>query len=195
MSNRRREILDKASEMFSRWSYHKVSLEDISSSLGIGKSTMYHYFRTKEELFTEVIQENMEKLLNHVYYSLDDTKPFATQLKNLVYLTLQFFSENRDVILLLVREKLDFVNISTMKDEFEGKWKTYYDEFYNRFSSNLEKAKANGEVLPVDTTLLLANIFGTIIAVSLDYTLNHPEKDLKDIQEDCYRVILKGIVV
>lgn len=194
MNNRRRDILDKAREMFSRLSYHKVSLEDISNSLGIGKSTMYHYFPTKEDLFNEVIHENMNRLLDHVYQSLDESKLFEEQLKDLVYLTLQFFEENRDVILLLVREKLDFMNITSMKDQFEGKWKLYYDQFINRFSKNLEKAKAEGKVLPLDTTLLLSNIFGTLFAVSFDYTLNHRERNLEDIKEDCYLLISNGLL-
>ncbi len=194
MNNRRRDILDKAREMFSRLSYHKVSLEDISNSLGIGKSTMYHYFPTKEDLFNEVIRENMNRLLDHVYQSLDESKLFEEQLKDLIYLTLQFFEENRDVILLLMREKLDFMNITTMKNRFEGKWKLYYDQFINRFSKNLEKAKDEGKVLPLDTTLLLSNIFGTLFAVSFDYTLNNRERNLEDIKEDCYLLISNGLL-
>jgi len=194
LNNRRRDILDKAREMFSRLSYHKVSLEDISNSLGIGKSTMYHYFPTKEDLFNEVIRENMNRLLDHVYQSLDESKLFEEQLKDLIYLTLQFFEENRDVILLLMREKLDFMNITTMKNRFEGKWKLYYDQFINRFSKNLEKAKDEGKVLPLDTTLLLSNIFGTLFAVSFDYTLNNRERNLEDIKEDCYLLISNGLL-
>ncbi|NMB13330.1 MAG: helix-turn-helix transcriptional regulator, partial [Firmicutes bacterium] len=36
MRNRRQEILSKAREMFSQRSFHAVSLEDITRSLGMG---------------------------------------------------------------------------------------------------------------------------------------------------------------
>ena len=80
MANRRQEILDKAREMFSQRSYHAVSLEEISRALGMGKSTMYHYFPTKEKLFTEVLKQNVQELYEDVCAKVDSARSFQEKV-------------------------------------------------------------------------------------------------------------------
>ncbi|MFC1857588.1 TetR/AcrR family transcriptional regulator [Thermodesulfobacteriota bacterium] len=52
-----REIAKAALIMFARKGYAFTSIEQISSEAGIGKSTVYEYFKTKEELFVAAIME------------------------------------------------------------------------------------------------------------------------------------------
>ena len=52
-----KEIAKSALIMFARKGYAFTSIEQISSEAGIGKSTVYEYFRTKEELFVAAIME------------------------------------------------------------------------------------------------------------------------------------------
>ena len=44
------EILFAALKVFARKGFYKTKIEDIARELGIGKGTIYEYFRTKEEL-------------------------------------------------------------------------------------------------------------------------------------------------
>ena len=44
-------ILRSAQQMFGRWGYGRVNMEQISSEYGISKGMLYHYFRSKDDLF------------------------------------------------------------------------------------------------------------------------------------------------
>ena len=68
---RRQEIVETARELFQKKSYESTTMQDIMNALGIAKGTIYHYFKSKEELLEAVVEDSvdayiagMEKVLN-----------------------------------------------------------------------------------------------------------------------------------
>ncbi|PKN77720.1 MAG: hypothetical protein CVU48_10640 [Candidatus Cloacimonetes bacterium HGW-Cloacimonetes-1] len=62
-SDKRSAILKASTELFERYGYAKTSLEDISKAAHIGKGTIYYYFKSKEDIFVQIVQEFMEEFL------------------------------------------------------------------------------------------------------------------------------------
>ena len=54
---RRRQLLDFATERFAENGYHPTSVAEIVQGLGVGKGVFYWYFESKEELFLEILKE------------------------------------------------------------------------------------------------------------------------------------------
>ena len=52
---RRNEILDAAEILFITKGYAKTTINEILQTLGIAKGTLYHYFKSKEELLDAII--------------------------------------------------------------------------------------------------------------------------------------------
>ena len=48
-------ILEAAQALFGRYGLKKTSIEEIAKSAGLGKGTVYLYFRSKEEIFEAVV--------------------------------------------------------------------------------------------------------------------------------------------
>lgn len=70
----RAAILDSARELFARFGYKKTTMEDIAQSLGKGKSSLYYYFKNKEEIFQAVVDWEGEILfskLRQIVHSSD----------------------------------------------------------------------------------------------------------------------------
>ncbi len=53
-AERRREILTGAARAFARAGYDATNMDEIARECGLAKSHIYHYFRGKEEIFTEI---------------------------------------------------------------------------------------------------------------------------------------------
>ena len=51
---RRREILTGAARAFAYGGYAATNMDQIASECGLAKGHIYHYFRSKEEIFTEI---------------------------------------------------------------------------------------------------------------------------------------------
>lgn len=57
-------MLSLSAEIFSRQGFRATSMNEIAAAVGLSKPTLYHYFRSKEELlvriYSEVLDESLE---------------------------------------------------------------------------------------------------------------------------------------
>jgi AcrR family transcriptional regulator len=54
---RRKEIIAAARKLFEASDYKKTTMRDVMDMLGIAKGTIYHYFKSKEELLEAVVED------------------------------------------------------------------------------------------------------------------------------------------
>lgn len=63
-------VLATAADIFSRRGFRATSMNEIAASVGLSKPTLYHYFRSKEELlvrlYTDVLDESLAMALEVV---------------------------------------------------------------------------------------------------------------------------------
>jgi AcrR family transcriptional regulator len=62
-TERRREILIGAARAFARGGYDATNMDQIARECGLAKGHIYHYFRSKEEIFTEIRADAVRRLL------------------------------------------------------------------------------------------------------------------------------------
>ncbi|TYK50972.1 TetR/AcrR family transcriptional regulator [Actinomadura decatromicini] len=60
---RRAEIIQTAADLFEKMGYSGASMDDIAAAVGIGKPTLYHYFRSKSELLWYMHEELIDGLI------------------------------------------------------------------------------------------------------------------------------------
>ncbi len=90
----RDHIIHIARGIFSKFGFKKTTLEDIAEGLGKGKSSIYYYFRSKEEIYKEVINKEAETLRNEINRKVINTNDNPKdKLRNYVLTRMQFLSE------------------------------------------------------------------------------------------------------
>jgi len=57
-------ILTAAAELFAAQPFHKVLLSDVAEAAAVGKGTLYIYFKSKEDLYIEVLYSGFSRLLD-----------------------------------------------------------------------------------------------------------------------------------
>jgi TetR/AcrR family transcriptional regulator, cholesterol catabolism regulator len=60
---RRREILLGAARAFAHGGYDATNMDQIARECGLAKGHIYHYFRSKEEIFTEIRTDAVSRLI------------------------------------------------------------------------------------------------------------------------------------
>ena len=60
------EILDCAALCFTETGFQGTSIDDVARRLGATKGRIYHYFRSKTDLFFDVHREGMRRLMDAV---------------------------------------------------------------------------------------------------------------------------------
>jgi len=66
IDNTKETILTVANRLFSRFGFHKTSMDEIAKIARKAKGSLYYHFASKEELFKEVILKEMINLKNQL---------------------------------------------------------------------------------------------------------------------------------
>lgn len=110
------KILDKATELFMQQGFKVVTMDEIASSIGISKKTIYQYYQNKNILVEKSAQIIAEKIIEEID---------------------QIYSEKRNPIeeLLLVRNRIARF-FSDEKTVGVQQLKKYYPEIHNRLKNS-----------------------------------------------------------
>jgi AcrR family transcriptional regulator len=65
-NQKRTDILTAARALFREKGFHSTKMEDIAQRAGVGKGTLYEYFKNKQEIFDETCIEYVELILEKV---------------------------------------------------------------------------------------------------------------------------------
>ncbi len=78
----KQKILQKAEEMFQKYGFSKVTIEEIASSLNISKKTLYKHFSNKEHILKEMVHQNKCEVDDFIDELMSDKlTPFLEKLK------------------------------------------------------------------------------------------------------------------
>ncbi len=87
-NSRKTQIIKAAQKRFTRHGLNKTTIEEIARDLRMGKASLYHYFKSKEEIFYEVSKLEVERFKNELKTLIDEESYDLTQ-KQFAYLKLK----------------------------------------------------------------------------------------------------------
>ena len=90
----RRRIMDSALNEFSKQGYGASSINTICSAQGISKGIIYHYFKTKDDLFLACVEECFCLLTEYLRSKMQDAESDTErQLEEYFAVRMSFFTE------------------------------------------------------------------------------------------------------
>jgi len=75
----RDKILSVASKLFSRYGFHKTSMDEIAKTARKAKGSLYYHFTSKEELFKEIVSKEIINLKSQLLLIVDDSALTASE--------------------------------------------------------------------------------------------------------------------
>jgi AcrR family transcriptional regulator len=92
-SQLRQRILERSRELFFRYGYSRLSMDEIAENLGTSKATLYRYFPDKEALLRAVIERTKEQVLSTIRsISADDKLSVRDKLAGFLTFLSRFMS-------------------------------------------------------------------------------------------------------
>ena len=156
---RRQEILDGCLSLFAQQGYAKLSMRQLSSSLGVTTGTLYHYFSSKKQIFQALFRRTQRQNIRTV---TERFKPNSSVEERLIIL--------RDFICEDQRRLQDILKIAMEYQRIEGQ-----DESSVIRQTVLGYRRAFEEHIqlpPVLAEVILSMVFGILVQGILD-----PEMD------------------
>lgn len=87
--DRREKILLKALELYMVEGYANVSITDLQAALNMGRGTLYYYFKDKDELFQEVVDQYLIRPKHRALERVKDTATIPEMIEAMLYYTNQ----------------------------------------------------------------------------------------------------------
>lgn len=84
MEEKEKEILTKASEIFSKYGIKSMTMDDVSRQLGISKKTLYQFVENKKDLVKRSIECHIADEECDIMKLLDDTGNAIDQLMSMI---------------------------------------------------------------------------------------------------------------
>jgi AcrR family transcriptional regulator len=60
------QVIRAAQQLYQQYGLHKVTMEDVAKAVGKGKSSLYYYYKSKEEIFDAVIDVEIREILAEI---------------------------------------------------------------------------------------------------------------------------------
>lgn len=87
------KIIDIARNIFTHFGFKKTTMEEIAHATRKGKSSIYYYFGSKEDIFKAVVEKEAEELKEELYRKISEIEDPIERLK--VYITVRMRKLNQ----------------------------------------------------------------------------------------------------
>jgi len=96
--NRKAQIVEEATQLFSRYGFDKVTIKQLADSIGITEPGLYRHYPSKEAIYDAVI-DSLEDRLEHeaLFERLEDESDLEILLTSVAGQIIDFYNRNADV--------------------------------------------------------------------------------------------------
>ncbi len=81
---RRKQILEAAHRLFIRYGFRKATMDEIAEEAGVGKGTIYYYFRSKKDLLLAYADQCLESIQLKAFEAVEFEGHFVEKLSSLM---------------------------------------------------------------------------------------------------------------
>ncbi len=93
MDDKKERIIEIAQKIFARFGIQKSTMDEIAKMARMGKATLYYYFKSKEEIFAEVIKKEARILKQKISEEIKKASTPQEQIKAYVHTRMKHFKE------------------------------------------------------------------------------------------------------
>lgn len=173
--DKKEAVINTARDLFQKYGYKKVSMDEIAKTSGVTKKTIYTYFKDKDSMFLYFIEEELQKMKRKIEKKNNSDLPFIEVVATNLY-DMLIFRKNSMLISTISKE------IKNGNDKCCDFLKVYDDEIlsYIEEKINLEIKKEN--IKKCDAHLTSFIIYKVFISILFEYDMDIDEKKVtKDV--------------
>ncbi len=85
------QFIQAAAQTFQRYGFKKTTMDDIAFGAGKGKSSLYYYFKNKEEVFEAVVDHEAEQLKSDIYARISKIDKATDKLRYYILVRMKRF--------------------------------------------------------------------------------------------------------
>ena len=157
---KRKALLQAASDVLLELGPNKTTLDDIARRAGMAKTSLYYYFKDKNEIIREIIRNDHEQLLEIMTNAVEAAKTAEEKMFALSQARYRFISSRA------LRANKEIINeFRSLAGVFETEREHYLQSHKELIERIIREGIEKGEIKPFDdielvSLIMVASMFG-----------------------------------
>ncbi len=116
----RTHIVSVAAKIFTRFGFRKTTMEEIAMAAKKGKSSIYYYFGSKEDIFRAVVEKEADELKKDLHKAIENVEDPIGKLRTYVLFRMHKLNTLTNFYAALKHEYLDHLEfIENIRKEYD----------------------------------------------------------------------------
>lgn len=182
---RRHEIYHKVVKIFLKKGFQETSMHEIAEAAGLGKSTLYDYFKTKDEILIYFFEDQLNDLTEEAQKIVPQDLSADRKLRQIMEMHLAFLLENKSLFMKLSIES------QRLRPESQTRIQNSRHAYQDLLCGLVEEGVHEGTFRKVDPLLAARLLLQTMAPVVFT---SRPTGTPQEMLKETMDIFLKGIL-
>jgi AcrR family transcriptional regulator len=186
---KRKVLLEAASDVLMEYGAHKTTLDDIARRAGMAKTSLYYYFKDKNEIIRAIIQSYMEQLLDLMTRAAESNNTAEEKMYALIEARYRFIAEKA------MRASREVIQeFRSLEGVFETERDLYLQAHLDLVKGILEYGIEQGEIKPMKNLELLSLVMiSSMFGCDRTFTFYDQPENIMDAMKQMNRIFFTGL--
>ena len=184
----RERIIEVARKVFAKYGYKKTTMDDIAIGAQKGKSSIYYYFKSKEEIFEAVVETESKLLFDDILKKINHPIPAKEKFRVYVFTRLNKIRELSNFYDVLEN---NFISPLQFIEELQAK---YYQREIGILQDILSEGVKNREFNIQDPEIAAIALVTAIKGLEAPLIIRGAKKNLERQIDYVLKILFYGIM-
>jgi TetR/AcrR family transcriptional regulator, cholesterol catabolism regulator len=181
---KRKEIFDASVHLFLEKGFNETSMREIARAAGVGKSTLYDYFKSKDEIMVSYFENEIQIITDNAQKIIKQDLGVTEKLRKIMHMHLEYLVDNKNFYLKLT------VASQTLSLGSQQKIQAKRYAYQDMLRALVEEGMGTGEFRTVNSLFAARSIF-TLLSIAV-FT-SRPTGTPEEMMEEAMNIFFKGI--
>lgn len=182
--------MQAAISLFAAKGYHNTTVADIIKHINVARGTFYRYFKDKNDLFSQLLENNF-RYIKRVLAEVQDKNPHNIADLEVIlsrsFIELMKQDNSRDFVSIMVNE-------ATGADVvFAQKIQLFYDELAEVFGTYIARVRNTDTIKNMDPRISAYLMLGALKEIFIQWARGDKFDDLEIVLHDASSFIVNGM--
>ncbi|MCK4408366.1 MAG: TetR/AcrR family transcriptional regulator [Bacteroidales bacterium] len=184
----RDKILNVAATIFSKFGFHKTTVDEIARAAHKAKGSVYYHFKSKEELFQGVIDKEFQMLRGELIKAIDSGNNAKEKLANYITVRMRTLNELTNFYDALKNDYLNYLN-------FIGEIRERYDNEETILIKSILTGGVNNDEFEINNVEITAPAILTALkGLEMPFFLENKYNELESRLNELISILIRGIM-
>ncbi len=184
LDRRKHQVFAAALPLYLEKGFQETSMQEIAAAARMGKSTLYDYFKTKDEILLWVVEDGIYDLTESAKGIVSRDLPAAEKIDQVMHAHLAYLLENKDIYNRMM------VEVQRLGPESQRRIQIQRHAYQDLLCRLVEEAIQEGSYRAVNP-LLAAR---TILAILSPAVFTHrPTGTPEQMMEEAIEIFIRGV--